>query len=266
MSWRESSDPRCPECGGKIAATASYCMHCEADLDGDTGQDSVLSDDEFDQSETGETSSSGWDRSESISGESESGATESSGRSLSAATGKGDRHKVEALAHSLTSFLWTDVPDSEGVPDSEFTAPLWMRLPVGIFAGLFVYVVFLVDVALFLGILPGVISGLLAFFGFVGIMWWLVRKPLPSDIVGDASYGIALLLLAIPVLFFVNEMLKILVGVSGSSPGETVVATVVLGVVVMVPTGFLLIVGFAGNRYARSKLDRIAEKSADRSL
>jgi hypothetical protein len=26
------SDPRCPECGGKIGATATYCMHCSADL------------------------------------------------------------------------------------------------------------------------------------------------------------------------------------------------------------------------------------------
>lgn len=27
-------DPRCPECGGPIAAAASYCIHCSADLDG----------------------------------------------------------------------------------------------------------------------------------------------------------------------------------------------------------------------------------------
>ena len=49
MSWRESSDPRCPECGGEIAATASYCMHCEADFDGDRNEDSVLADDEYGQ-------------------------------------------------------------------------------------------------------------------------------------------------------------------------------------------------------------------------
>lgn len=27
-------DPRCPDCGGPIAATATYCIHCSADLDG----------------------------------------------------------------------------------------------------------------------------------------------------------------------------------------------------------------------------------------
>lgn len=26
------SDPRCPECGGAIGVTATYCMHCSADL------------------------------------------------------------------------------------------------------------------------------------------------------------------------------------------------------------------------------------------
>lgn len=26
-------DPRCPECGGPIAATASYCIHCSVDLE-----------------------------------------------------------------------------------------------------------------------------------------------------------------------------------------------------------------------------------------
>lgn len=28
----DPSDPRCPECGEPVSATASYCMHCEADL------------------------------------------------------------------------------------------------------------------------------------------------------------------------------------------------------------------------------------------
>ncbi|MFB6108423.1 MAG: zinc ribbon domain-containing protein [Haloplanus sp.] len=32
MTHGERSDPRCPECGGPIGATATYCMHCSADL------------------------------------------------------------------------------------------------------------------------------------------------------------------------------------------------------------------------------------------
>lgn len=29
-----TDDPRCPECGGPIGQTATYCMHCSADLTG----------------------------------------------------------------------------------------------------------------------------------------------------------------------------------------------------------------------------------------
>lgn len=32
MSDPGVDDPRCPECGGPIGATATYCMHCDADL------------------------------------------------------------------------------------------------------------------------------------------------------------------------------------------------------------------------------------------
>ena len=27
-----NDDPRCPECGEPIGQTATYCMHCSADL------------------------------------------------------------------------------------------------------------------------------------------------------------------------------------------------------------------------------------------
>lgn len=50
-----SSDPRCPECGEPIGLTATYCMHCSADLTeerraADTDEDGVL-----EQSDTGWT-------------------------------------------------------------------------------------------------------------------------------------------------------------------------------------------------------------------
>lgn len=34
-AWPEDPmDPRCPDCGEPVSATANYCMHCEADLPG----------------------------------------------------------------------------------------------------------------------------------------------------------------------------------------------------------------------------------------
>lgn len=248
MSWRESADPRCPECGGKITATASYCMHCEADLPvdgGDAGgsEHTVLADDEF--------------------GAVEDEQMPSSDRKRQGSTSGGDRHRLDRFAGRLASMLWTDVPDPEEVPTDSFTAPLWMRLPVGIGAGLVVYFVFLVELAVFFSFLPRVISSLLGFFGFFAILWWLIRKPLPSDIVGDASYAVALLLLAIPILFLGVELTKIGLGLSESSLGETFVASIIIGVLIVVPTAVLLVVGYVGNRYARSKLDRSVEESTD---
>jgi hypothetical protein len=32
MDSVKANDPRCPECGGPIGMTASYCMHCSTDL------------------------------------------------------------------------------------------------------------------------------------------------------------------------------------------------------------------------------------------
>lgn len=53
MAWRTSDDPRCPECDEKIAGTAQYCMHCEADLpDGPTGEPASSASGEIDSDPT----------------------------------------------------------------------------------------------------------------------------------------------------------------------------------------------------------------------
>ena len=257
MSWRESSDPRCPECGGKIAATAAYCMHCEADLDGDsdTSEDSVLADDEYGQVDSGDQSempSKEWDKPDDAGG---GGATESRGAS-------GDRHRVEALAHTLTSFLWTDVPEPNGVPDSEFTAPLWMRVPVGLVAGFVVYVVFFLYTLFVLDPLPDTVSGILVFLGFFAIMAWLIRKPLPSDILGDAAYALAAMLYSVPVVYISINAGRSVVGLTEMGLSEVLVTGFIISFGTWIPATILLVVGYTGNRYARSKLDGIAEESS----
>lgn len=275
MAWRESDDPRCPECGGKIAATASYCMHCDADLtaDGGDGEDTVLSDDEFGTVDDGTMPSKDTDTADSDGGlldsllgdtgtpDRERRDEESTSTPTNAETP--DRHRLDGLAGRLTSLIWTDVPDPKGVPDETFTAPMWMRLPVGLFAGFFVFIVFTINVGAFLGLL-GPLQGWLVLGGFFGIMVWLVRKPLPSDIVGDACYGIALLLLAMPLLFAVSEIARLALTLGGSSTlGQIALMTGVITVAAGIPSLFFLAVGYAGNRYARSKLDKLAEQKGD---
>jgi hypothetical protein len=269
MSWRESSDPRCPKCGGKIAATASYCMHCDADLDGDSdfSEDSVLADDEYGNVDSGDQSempSKDWDKPEDVTETeaSDSGsAVEDAFDELSSDSVRGDRHKIESLAHSLTSFLWTDVPEPEGVPSSDFTAPLWMRVPVGVAAGLVVFIAFLTYVTILLNPIPGAITGVLVFVAFFAIMAWLIRKPLPSDILGDAAYALAAMLYSVPVVHILVNGSRSVLGLTETTVSGVLITGVILSFGTWIPATILLAVGYAGNRYARARLDSIAEDS-----
>lgn len=137
-----------------------------------------------------------------------------------------------------------------------------MRLPIGIVAGLFVYTIFLVTIMFLLDGVP-LVPGLAALVGFFAIPLWLIRKPLPSDIVGDACYGIGLLLVSMPPAFVVHELVAILLGTSDGSPGETVLLGVFGLLAMAMPAALFFVVGCVGNRYARSKLDSKAEEATD---
>jgi len=273
MSWRDAKNPRCPECGEEISATASYCMHCYADLPaGDTETDVSPSDDI-------DTSGATVDRSD-VYGE-DAGNGLSTGDSPMGESGKKSGlfgalpspHSLDGPAGHVASMLWTDVPESEGVSRGSFTAPLWMRVPVAVICGLVAFVVFLVLFTVLLNdiALPG--DGWLFLAGLVGIMVWLVRKPLPSDIVGDACYGIALMLLTIPVAVLFNRLVRMAAGADLSLETTGFFAVLALFLVmvpavlflVMVPAVLFLVLGYVGNRYARSKLDSAAEQSVGSS-
>jgi len=47
-----NDDPRCPECGEPIGQTATYCMHCSADLTGEQAAADTDDDGTWDQAET----------------------------------------------------------------------------------------------------------------------------------------------------------------------------------------------------------------------
>jgi hypothetical protein len=52
----DPDDPRCPECGGKIGQTATYCMHCSADLTEERAAADRDADGTWDQAEAGVSS------------------------------------------------------------------------------------------------------------------------------------------------------------------------------------------------------------------
>lgn len=61
MTSVNDQDPRCPECGEPIGLTATYCMHCSADL---TGEREPSTGDDAYQSETSQTTTESYDPSE----------------------------------------------------------------------------------------------------------------------------------------------------------------------------------------------------------
>jgi hypothetical protein len=225
-------------------------MHCRADLpdeaSGSSTPDEILGDDEF------------GSLSDDFSRDNLGSTVGNSWNSLTSR----DRHKLDGFAGRLVSMLVTDVPEPEGVPRDTFTAPLWMRLPIAFVSGIFVFIavgfasLFLFDDWL------GPLGGTVTLAVFAGIVWWLVRKPLASDIVADACYAIALSLLALPSAFVLNGVVSGAFG-AGDPLGEIIVGAVIMQIFLLFPAGVLLIVGYVGNRYARSKLDTLAESATD---
>jgi hypothetical protein len=287
MSWRDSDDPRCPECGEEISATATYCMHCYADLPTDGDADVSPADDvSFGQSEQhnqreapdrGDVYGSGGET-----GRTSDAATAGTGMDTDTgdgahptkATGEDDTdgafgplpnpHSLDGLAGRVASMVFTDVPDADGIPESVVTAPLWMRAPVAFVAGLFAYLFFAIFLAILFNDLSFPGNWILFLGGFVGIMYWLGRKPLPSDIIGDACYGIALLLFVMPPTYFVNSLLRWVITGGEVSLETAAILTVFGAFLAYVPALVFMILGYAGNRYARSKLDSKAEQATER--
>lgn len=281
-SWRDAEDPRCPECGEKISATASYCMHCHADLPGDTdegyedtGEDTILSDEDIeaaagdgpdvedgtdDSDETGDSSLLGWIFSSDDSGSSN---THTTSTESTTATSDEKRNRVDGLAGRVVSMLGTDVPEPEGVPDDAFKASLAVRIPAALFLGLSVSAVVLGVAGEVFAHLPGELLDTLDIIALIVIIAWLARKPLVSDIVGDAAYAIALTLLAWPLLAAGTDLARLAID-SGSverSANQIVLQAVGMQIGMVFVASFFLVIGFVGNRWARSKLDSIAESA-----
>jgi hypothetical protein len=244
-SWRDREDPRCPECGEPIGATATYCMHCSADLRMDDSADVSDADDV-------------------------SYGTGSPGRDpgMSSESG-GNGGGFTAWLGGLLDFNRTEYPG--GPPDAEVEgaesetaagvpanrkASLGLRLPTAIFVA--IPIPFL-SVIVFLSVVDtGGGLSLLVFGGsYFAAVAWLARRPLPSEVVGDALYLIAALLIGGPILNQTDLFLRRLVFPDSIGVGfdDIVLGLIAYELVIIIPAGFLIILGYGGNAWAARKLD-----------
>ena len=204
VSGMNTADPRCPECGEPIGMTAAYCMHCSADLTEERERADANDDGRWD----------GFNRDRS--------ANAADGSSPTAAT-SGTTDTAEGDGGLL---------DPAGLVDNTLT------VVVGIGGGLvvgFIGTVVLVAMTESLWALP------------VGILVWLlataylVRRRTVQEAIAKAAYGVALVLVFIPLVAF-----------SPASGGDLVERITEFGellLIVAIPAGIAAGVGFLVSRF-----------------
>jgi hypothetical protein len=250
-TWRDADDPRCPECGEPIGATATYCMHCSSDLPMDDSADVSDADDV-----AYGTGSPGSDP---------GGRLGAGGDEVT-----GDGGGFGAWLGDLLNFNRTEYPGGRpGEPETGGTetekaagvpadkkASLGLRLPTAIFVA--IPVPFLSVIA-FLSVVDGAGGLSLLVFGgsYFAAVAWLARRPLPSEVVGDALYLIAALLIGGPILNQTDLFLRRLVFPDSIGVGfdDIVLGLIAYELVIIIPAAFLIILGYGGNAWAARKLD-----------
>ncbi|WP_276257751.1 zinc ribbon domain-containing protein [Haloglomus litoreum] len=156
-------DPRCPECGGPIGATATYCMHCSADLTEELAAADIDGDgawDQFPDDATGPEGAAGW----------------------------GDGTSAGAGGESGGQLL-----DPDGLADNALT--ILVGIVGGAIAGLVGTVVLGVVTSSGYGVLFGIVAWLVT-------TAYLVRQRTVQGAVSKSGYAIALVLLLVPLVAF----------------------------------------------------------------
>ena len=165
---RGTDDPRCPECGDPIGATATYCMHCSADLTQQRARDDADGDGYWDV-QTGP-----------------SGAA----RETAWGTERG-RSELDGDASPVAdSGSWLD---PSGIVDDTLT------VVVGIAGGLVVGVVGTGSLLLITANDWAVLGGAVAWIASTA---HLVRQPTIVEAVQRTAYATAAVLLLVPLIAF----------------------------------------------------------------
>lgn len=158
----DPTDPRCPECGEPVSATASYCMHCEADLPGATVDADPAASDDVGAAASG-TAQGGGGGVENWSSTDESGA----GREDAWIDPDSLLDNVSTVAVGVVGSLLTWILAG--------LVTFWLLPPV------------VEDAAFWLGLAGGAVAGL-----------WMARSRTVFDAARRASYTVGGLLALVP--------------------------------------------------------------------
>ncbi len=234
------ADPRCPECGGPIGRTATYCMHCSADLtdeqaaadaDGDGAWDDAGSDDAASGDATSGDADVPWV--EADDGGAEADPDPAWGPDSGTATGA-DAAGSDTTGSGASAGGGEPTLDPDGLVDNSLTAI------VGIAGGLFVGVVGTIALLIITGSAWGFLLGVLA---WLGSTVYLVRRRTVQGAVAKSGYAVAAVLLALPLVAF-----SPIADVDGGLTGRV---TFFVGslLAVAVPAGFAAGLGYLASRF-----------------
>jgi len=159
-------DPNCPECGEPIGQTATYCMHCSADLTAEQEAADTDGDEAWEQSTAEPGEDTAVESTGDVAGDHEYGSMDSGGDD--------------------------QLLDPDGIVDGTLT--VLVGLGSGVVIGLIATIV--------LTILAGATGALLGVLVWLGSTAYLVRRRTVQGAVAKSGYAAAVVLLMLPLVFF----------------------------------------------------------------
>jgi hypothetical protein len=225
-----NDDPRCPECGEPIGQTATYCMHCSADLTDE--QAAADSDDD-----------GVWDSakpSAEPAGDGATGPTSASGTS-DAGDGSG------AGAESVDAPSFDDAAGGGRLLDPDGLVDDSLTVLVGIAGGIGIG---LVGTFVLLAVTGSLWALVFGFVAWLSATAYLVRHRTVQGAVSRSAYGVSIVLLLVPVVALSPLMDDGLEARGGAFVG------LLLGV--LVPAGIAAAVGWIASRFVPDEAEDAA--------
>jgi hypothetical protein len=236
--------PTCPECGEPIGQTATYCMHCSADLTGERSAADADGDGAWDD---GGAAGDGAERGDGPETGDADVPWESGGGGPDPTwgpDGEGGGAGGDATSPSSVGGDGDSLLDPDGLVDNSLT------VVVGIAGGLVVGFVGTIALAVMTESGWGFLLGILAWLGSTA---YLVRQRTVQGAVEKSGYAVAVVLLLLPLIAF-----SPLAAVDGGLTGRATFFVFTL-VAVAVPASVAAGLGYVAGRFVPDGVDESDE-------
>jgi len=214
-------DPRCPECGEPIGQTATYCMHCSADLTDERDAADADGDGVWDQSEASPT------------------GTHESATASERDVGDAVTELGQTAGDTIAGAVSTDTDDGQ-LLDPDGLVDNTLTVIVGILGGIVVGILGTIVFGFVTGSAWAIVFGLVTWLGATA---YLVRRRTVQGAVAKSGYAVAIVLLLVPVI-----ALSPVVSVDGGIEGR---GGLFLGLLlsVAIPAGIAATIGWIASRF-----------------